>query len=405
MSVRNDHSAPTWGVVNEEVVGMPAVACVGIGKEFRALTGSDCWRLLVGSAEDVGCKDTVLEDVHFSVRCGTFVGIMGANGAGKSTLLRVIGGILNATAGFVDVSGELTGLYELGPLGDDRLSGREYARRYLSFQDMGKQPIDEAVDWIWNFSELGDYFDLPIYTYSSGMKARLFFSVATVLPRDIYLVDEAMSVGDEYFTSKCWRHMRRQIAQGAAGIYVSQSWDSILSFCTEMHVMDKGRIVQSGPVEELVPALLPVQKLHTEIAHFHESLGDRFTAVNGEDVEFIFPVVASMSRTVRFVISVDVFRPGFGWILLLLQGRNYIELVPGRNDIRVSIPAFPLAPGKYAMNIALSDAYDESDRRGAKVMLDNRNWSLGNQLQLDVAGDTKSNAAVLAVKWKLKESA
>ncbi len=381
-----------------------AISCDGVGKVFRTLAQRDCWRVLIGDAGEIGKKDVVLEDVSIDVRAGTFVGIMGANGAGKSTLLRVLGGVLSATQGVVRVCGDLTGIYELGPLGDDRLSGREYASRYLAFQGTPERDVADAIDWVKSFSELEEFFELPIFTYSSGMKARLFFSVATACPHDVYLIDEAISVGDEHFTSKCWRHMRRQVASGATGLLVSQSWDSVLSLCSEMHVMDKGRIIQSGPTEKLVPALLPTQELRTDIARFHKSLNEKMIARTGHDARFEFPVEASMTRKVRFGFSIDVFRPGFGWVILLLRGRNFIELGPGLNMIRVSVPDFPLVPGKYAINVALADAFDERDGYGARVMLDHRNWSLGNQLELNVTGPDRKSAAVLPMKWKFQET-
>jgi lipopolysaccharide transport system ATP-binding protein len=181
-----------------------AITCQGVSKSFVLVDGGNAWRI----ALVLGGKPTrfqALRKVSFDVPKGQFVGVLGRNGAGKSTLLRVIGGVYAADEGRVSISGTMSGLYELGIIGNPQLTGRQYADRVLNVHRFATRERVAMSSDIHDFSELGDRFDDPVQTYSSGMSARLFFATATAGNYEVYLLDEILSVGDQHFQAKCWR--------------------------------------------------------------------------------------------------------------------------------------------------------------------------------------------------------
>src|SRR3954469_935343 len=223
-----------------------AITCRGVSKAFALVDGGNAWRLVFGSAKDVPIFQA-LRDISFDVPKGQFVGVLGRNGAGKSTLLRVIGGVYAADRGSVSVDGALSGLYELGLVGNPELTGRAYADRLLNVHGFSERDRAAMIADIHEFSELGDRFDDPVLTYSAGMTARLFFSTATAGHYEVYLLDEILSVGDQHFQAKCWRRLRDRVSRGASGVLVTHDWSAILKMCETAHILESGRITFSGP--------------------------------------------------------------------------------------------------------------------------------------------------------------
>jgi lipopolysaccharide transport system ATP-binding protein len=187
-----------------------------------------------------------LQNINLEINHGEVVGIIGRNGSGKSSLLRVISKIITPATGTVDVRGAISPLLELGGAFNCELTGRENARLYASIFKLPKEQIDEMMPNIMAFSELGTFFDIPIKTYSSGMVARLAFSVGTQLRPDILLVDEVLSVGDEQFQKKCFFRIKKLIDRGSIVILVSHSSQLIQQLCSRVVYLSHGEIVADG---------------------------------------------------------------------------------------------------------------------------------------------------------------
>lgn len=192
-----------------------------------------------------------LKDVSFNIKKGEVVGIIGANGAGKSTLLKVISGVMKPTNGKVETHGVISPMIELGAGFDPELTARENI--YLNGAILGysKKFIDEKFDEIVNFSELQDFLEVPVKNFSSGMTAKLAFSIATVVNPEILIVDEILSVGDIKFQEKSKNKMMDMINGGTTVLYVSHSLDSIKQICSKVIWLDHGKIVMIGKSDKV----------------------------------------------------------------------------------------------------------------------------------------------------------
>lgn len=190
-----------------------------------------------------------LKDVDFKINRGEVVGFIGANGAGKSTLLKVVAGVMKPTKGHVDCYGNICPMIELGAGFDPQLTARENI--YLNGAVMGysKELIEKKFDEIVEFSELKDFLDVPVQNFSSGMVARLAFSIATIVDPEILIVDEILSVGDIAFQAKSEAKMMSMIGGGTTVLYVSHSLEAIKKICDRVIWLDHGNIVKMGGKE------------------------------------------------------------------------------------------------------------------------------------------------------------
>ena len=170
---------------------------------------------------------TVLENISFQVGKGEAIGIIGENGCGKSTLLKLMSKIMYPDSGSIQIKGQVSALIELGAGFHPDMSGRENIYTNASIFGLSKKEIDERLEDIIRFSELGDYIDNPVRTYSSGMYMRLAFSVAINVDADVLLVDEILAVGDAAFQAKCFNRMREIKASGTTIVIVSHSLGQI----------------------------------------------------------------------------------------------------------------------------------------------------------------------------------
>ena len=197
-----------------------------------------------------------VKNVSFQVRAGEAWGIIGRNGSGKSTLLKAVSGIIKPYRGSIRVNGSVAPLIELGAGFDSNMTARENI--YLNGCVLGhtekymKEHFDEIVD----FAELWDFLDSPIKNYSSGMKARLGFAVATMVRPEILIVDEILSVGDYQFRKKCETRMNEMLGGGTTLLYVSHSMEEVKRLCSHAVWMDKGEAVMIGNANEVCEAYL-----------------------------------------------------------------------------------------------------------------------------------------------------
>jgi len=192
-----------------------------------------------------------LREVNLSIRKGDRVGILGLNGAGKSTLLKCIAGVLKPTEGTVTVKGNIVPLLELGAGFDKDYTGAENIFFYGSMLGYSKSFIKERFNEIVEFSELGSFINVPVKNYSSGMKARLGFSIATVVEPEILILDEVLSVGDAKFRKKSSKKLTKMMKKGVTVLFVSHSSDQVLANCNKAIILDHGRVIASGKAEKI----------------------------------------------------------------------------------------------------------------------------------------------------------
>ncbi len=201
-------------------------------------------------------KFTALEHISFELKRGQTLGLIGRNGAGKSTLLKIISGILKPTEGCVSCYGNVVPMLELGSGFDFDLTGRENVFLNGAILGYSEEFLKGKYDEIVEFSELGQFIEVPIRNYSSGMLARLAFSIATVVNPDILIVDEILSVGDVAFQEKSKKRMLHLMGGGTTVLFVSHSIEQIREMCDRAVWLDQGLIKMMGKAEDVCQAYI-----------------------------------------------------------------------------------------------------------------------------------------------------
>lgn len=192
-----------------------------------------------------------LKDISFDVRRGEHLAIMGLNGAGKSTLLKTIVGVYKPTEGTIKKKGVIAPLLELGAGFDPNYTGKENIYLYGAILGYDKNYLNAKCDEIIEFSELGKFIDIPVKNYSSGMRARLGFSIATAVEPDVLILDEVLSVGDAKFRKKSLAKIRSMFDSGVTVIFVSHNIGQVKEICESAILLDHGKIIANGPVDEV----------------------------------------------------------------------------------------------------------------------------------------------------------
>ena len=190
-----------------------------------------------------------LSDVSFELEKGDRLGILGFNGAGKSTLLKVIAGVFKPTKGLIERRGVLAPLIELGAGFDPQYTGLENIYLYGACLGYSHKFIDEKIQEIIDFSELKDFIDVPLKNYSSGMKARLGFAIATIVEPDILILDEVLSVGDAKFKKKSEAKLMSLLEKDVTVLFVSHNTEQVRRLCNKAIILEKGKLISSGDVE------------------------------------------------------------------------------------------------------------------------------------------------------------
>lgn len=324
----------------------------------------------------------ILQHISFRVGAGESVGIVGQNGAGKSTLLKIIAGTTRQSSGLVTAAGRVSALLELGLGFNPELSGRENARHAAGLMGASQQKIDSLIASIEEFAEIGEYFDQPLRTYSSGMQMRVAFSVATAIRPDLLIVDEALAVGDAYFVHKCFRRIREYRDSGTTLLIVSHDPAAIQSLCDRAILIEGGRLIRDGAPSEVLDYYnaLVAAKENDKIETGRDGEGRAATRsgtgeatvselelrdASGQAVEYIGvgdPVVLRARVEIKASVEQLVFgymirdRLGqaiFGTntfhteqILCDLKAGDYIELAAAFSA--------NLGPGTYSVSVALS---------------------------------------------------
>lgn len=251
---------------NKEMSGESVIHIRGLKKMYK-LYNKPADRLWDAFGLKKNCykEHYALKGVDLDVMKGETIGIIGTNGSGKSTILKIITGVLNPTEGEVNVEGRISALLELGAGFNQEYNGIENI--YLNGTMMGfsKKEIDKRMDDILSFADIGDYVYQPVKTYSSGMFVRLAFAVAINIDPEILIVDEALSVGDVFFQSKCYHKFEEFKAQGKTIIFVSHDLSSIAKYCDRVVVLNKGEKLAEGAPKEMID--LYKQVLVGQFAH------------------------------------------------------------------------------------------------------------------------------------------
>ena len=192
-----------------------------------------------------------LQDISFEVEKGERIGVLGFNGAGKSTLLKVIAGVLKPTKGSIHVEGVIAPLLELGAGFDMNYSGKENIYLYGATMGYSRKYINERYNEIVEFSELKDFIDVPVKNYSSGMRARLGFAIATAVDPEILILDEVLSVGDAKFRIKSENKIKTMFDKGVTVLFVSHNTAQVRRLCNRAILLDHGRLIAAGEVNEI----------------------------------------------------------------------------------------------------------------------------------------------------------
>lgn len=265
-----------------------------------------------------------IKDVSFTVERGETVGIIGKNGAGKSTLLKMITGVLTPTTGTINLSGTVSALLELGTGFDAERNGIENIYLNGRINGLSKKEIDDSVDAILEFADIGDFIYQPIKTYSSGMLVRLAFACAINVKPEILIVDEALSVGDVRFQQKCYRKIREFKEKGTV-LFVSHDTGAIASFCDRVIWLDEGRIYKIGEPMEIIEEYLTYMRYEVKRDENNTSSNSTTIVGNLQNVE--------QNENNTCILEFGNEAAGFTKILLLNEEHQLISQVRAGQEI------------------------------------------------------------------------
>lgn len=231
----------------------------------------------------------ILKNINFSIAPGEAVGIVGQNGAGKSTLLKIITGTLKPSKGTIQIDGRISAILELGMGFHPDLTGRQNVYHSAGLMGFSVAQIDAVIDELEAFAEIGEYFDQPVRTYSSGMQLRVAFGVVTAYRPEILIVDEALSVGDAYFQHKSLNRVREFQEQGTTLLLVSHDRGAIQAICDRAILLEKGAVIKDGNPEEVMDFYnaLIAEKENSTVKQVVKEDGKVETTSGTKEAEFI----------------------------------------------------------------------------------------------------------------------
>lgn len=291
-----------------------------------------------------------LNNVSFEIKKGETVGIIGKNGAGKSTLLKIITGVLTPSSGSIQVNGRIASLLELGAGFNPEMTGIENIYMNGTVMGYSREEMEERIDNIVSFADIGDFIYQPVKMYSSGMFARLAFAVNAFVEPDILIVDEALSVGDNAFQIKCMKRMKELMESGTSVLFVSHDTNAIRRFCTNVFWLDNGHVKINGDPNWVVDKYNEFLKL--------------------KDIKIDKKIIVNNSHQIAEIISVDIYTD---------EGLVEKE-VPFDEPIYIKIKyeVYKDNLNKVVLGVALRSINDEYIC-GLNTLLDNQTipWNLG----------------------------
>ena len=315
-----------------------------------------------------------LKDVSFEVKRGESMGIIGPNGAGKSTMLKLLSRIIKPNLGTYRVEGRVSALIEVGAGFHQDLTGRENIYLNGTILGMSRKDIRAKEEQIIDFAGVEEFIETPVKRYSSGMKARLGFSVAAHMEPDVLLVDEVLSVGDVKFRQKCMQHMHALLASDVTVIFISHMLDQVRSLCPTTLVLDHGQTIFHGPTNEAIKAYLDALENDDGDATPEQKNTDadvrniRLCNSQGQEVlewKAREPAVIEFDLTLygRFDLAeVQINISSLGGVYLgtadsYRQGLR-IASEPGTHRLRFTLDPMPLADGDYSLDFTVFGADD-----------------------------------------------
>ncbi|MTP79750.1 ATP-binding cassette domain-containing protein [Turicibacter sanguinis] len=309
-----------------------------------------------------------LKNINFTVPKGENVGIIGRNGAGKSTLLKIITGLIAPTSGNVEINGRVSAIIELGAGFNPEYSGLENIYLNGMIKGMSRKEVDEIVDEIVEFSEIKDFIHQPVKTYSSGMYARLAFSVAINTKPDILIVDEALSVGDMLFQHKCMARMKKMMEEGVTILFVSHDIHAIKSLCSKCVYIEKGEMIAYGDSQDVANLYL---KKSREASH---QIGDWENAPQLETVD-----EETLNATLVRNIEVDETLLNFDAVNRYGTGRARLVNIQLQNEDGQSVQDFHF--GEMIHITLTAQLLDDIDHFNASILIRDKNG-------IDITGTT-----------------
>ena len=382
-------------------MGAPAIRVRGLGKAYKLgqrAPGGDTfgdavaralsapWRRLRQLGERAAEPEQfwALQDVSFDVQPGEVVGVIGANGAGKSTLLKILSRITVPTAGEAELRGSVRSLLEVGTGFHPELTGRENIYLNGAILGMRKREIDARFDAIVAFAEIERFLDTPVKRYSSGMYVRLAFAVAAHLEPEILVVDEVLAVGDAAFQAKCLGKMDAISRHGRTILFVSHNMAAVARLCQRALVLEGGRGVFDGPVNEAVERYLT--QVHAGAAGLEEGAGERpdwamplITNVGLSSAQAVRPGMLPLGAELEVAVVFDcaggapLERPVLGVVIQKLgvgevggvntrmTGAPWGAGAYERGTLRCRLPALSLLPGAYSVDVYVGDGEVDCD--------------------------------------------
>ena len=357
-----------------------------------------------------------LKDVNFTVKKGEVLGIIGSNGAGKSTILKLLSGILRPTNGDIKIKGRLSALIEVGAGFHEDLTGRENIYLNGAIMGMKKKEIDKKIDSIVEFSEIEEFIDTPVKRYSSGMYARLGFSVAAHLDPDILLIDEVLSVGDMSFQAKCLEKIKTLRDVGTTIVFISHNMEAVLGICSNVIMFNKGIKGAEGRAEDIVKKYREnavSRQLHQD--HRSDDADIVIKSVKIIDNKGAEKAAFKAGEFVGIRIFAESKRvvkdPVVGIALhnttdVRIYGHNckidnrFFGIIRGEFSIDLEYPSICLQSGGYLLSVGIFNSigdtpYDFHDRRYKFTIY---NSALGESGLITIPHKWKINAPVLVQK-------
>jgi lipopolysaccharide transport system ATP-binding protein len=334
-----------------------ALESVGKGRAKRVLRKDEFW---------------AVRDVSFSLRRGDCLGLIGPNGAGKSTLLKVLNGLFKLDEGTIRLRGRVGALIELGTGFNTVLTGRENVYINGSVLGLTRQEIDRKFDRIVEFSEIGEFIDAPVRSYSSGMAVRLAFAIAAQMEPDILLLDEVLAVGDVGFRSKCYTAMQKILSR-AAVVFVSHSMPQIARLCNRLIVLNRGKVIYQG---DNVPE--GIDRYYGQFSESESTTAGTGRATlqqvrlssNGSHsapndiliIDYLSPlsleIVLSVENPIKQVQLGLLFYDRETRGIAQCNSENGTTKITNQGEpirLQVKIPQVPFNPGRYSLSITVTD--------------------------------------------------
>ena len=355
-----------------------AIRCENISKRYRigsqekykalrdAIAGAFAAPFRRNSSSGDAAHVWALDDVSFEIKCGQVIGVIGHNGGGKSTLLKILSRITKPTRGYAAINGRVGALLEVGTGFHAELTGRENVYLNGAILGMTKAEIHRKFEEIVAFAEVEKFIDTPVKRYSSGMYVRLAFGVAAHLETEILLVDEVLAVGDAQFQRKCFAKMNEIGRHGRTILFVSHNMASIRSICEEALILDRGRLVAKGEVNDAVDRYLAQAAAETD-----EVVETNSFTVNSVQISSSHsPVIKTFDPVevkVSFVPKAEVADAGLYVSILTsdlrrltgLDFKDFATAPPLKAgevcELGFAVESLPLLPGVYQLEVHLKD--------------------------------------------------